>query len=134
MGALGHQHQPPGAFAHLADAARRRAHPFQVDGLDGVDHRQHRTQLLQLLHDRLQVVLSQHQEAVAGDVQPLRPQLELLHRFLARNVDHRAEGAGDLVGQLQQERGLADPRVAADQDEGAGDYAPAQDLVQLAHP
>src|SRR5205085_553450 len=31
-------------------------------------------------------------------------------------------------------RGLAYPRVAADQDEGAGYYAPAQDLVQLAHP
>ena len=86
-----------------------------------------------MLHDAFQIVFRQDEEAIALDAQPLRPELELLHRLLAGDVEDRAVSARHLAGQLQEERRLADAGIASDQDQGTGDDAAAQHLVQLAH-
>ena len=133
VAAFGEQHQASGAFAHLADAARRRGDPTQEDGLDGIDDGHHRPRLFELLDDAIEVVFRQHHQAIALDAEPLRAQLELLDRFLARDIEDRSVGGGHLAGQLQEQRRLADPGIATHQYQRAGHDSAAQDLVELAH-
>src|SRR5437899_3709808 len=133
VAALGEQHQASGAFPHLADAARRRGDAAHEDCLDGVDDRHHRPRLFEVLDDAVEVVFGQHYQPFALDAQPLRAQLQLLDRLFARDIQDRSIGARHLAGELEQERRLADPGVAADQHQRAGYDAAAQDLIELAH-
>ena len=67
--------------------------------------------------------------------EPCGSQPDLPRRFLARRVQDPAfpgRSATQAGGGLQEERGLADPGFAAEQDERAGDESPAQDAVELA--
>src|ERR1700730_10756447 len=133
VAALGQQHQPAGALAHLAHAAGRRGDAAQEDRLDRIDGGHHRPSLFEMLHDAVEVVLGQHHKAVALDAKTLRPQLQLLDRLLARHVENRAVRAGHLAGELQQQGRLANAGIAADQHQGAGHDSAAQYLVELSH-
>jgi hypothetical protein len=64
--------------------------------------------------------------------EPLGPQADLAARLLARRVQDRAPVGSEAGGCLEQERGLADPGLAADEDERSRDQAAPQDPVQLA--
>ena len=54
-----------------------------------------------------------------------------MFRFLAGAVEHRADGARHVRGRLQQQRGLADARLAAEQHERAGHDAAAEHAIEL---
>ena len=133
MAALRQQHQPAGTLPHLADASGRRGDGAHEHRLDGIDDGHHRPCLFEMLDDAVEVVLGQHHQAIALDAKALRPQLQLLHRLLARHVEHGAIGAGDLAGQLQQQGRLADARVATNQHQRARYDAATQHLVELSH-
>ena len=84
-----------------------------------------------LLEDRLDVRLGQHQQRVLGDAEAVGAHLHLLGRFLAGDVE-RAALARQLRQRLEDERRLADARIAADQDHRPRHDAAAQHAVELA--
>ena len=55
-----------------------------------------------------------------GEPQPPGSQPHLGGRLLAGRVQHPGVGARDPAGDLEQQRRLADPGLAADQEEGPG--------------
>ena len=132
--ALGEQHQARPAFADLADAARRGLEAGQVDGLDGVHDQDARAQRLHVAQDDVEVVLGHEVEARGRDPEPLGPELDLSGRLLARDIEHRAGALRQRASRLQEQGGLADPRIAADQDERVLDQASSQHPIQLADP
>ena len=111
VAAFRQQHQPASALAHLADAAGCRGNVAHEDRLDGVDDGHHRPRLFEVLDDTVEVVLGQHHQSIALDAKALRPQLQLLHRLLARHVEHGPIGSRHLARQLQQQGRLADAGV-----------------------
>src|SRR5215208_2564798 len=67
----------------------------------------------------------------AGEPEALRAQPQLRHRFLAGNIDRPITGAPDGGGDLHQQRRLADPRIAAEQQHRATHKAAASNPVEL---
>ena len=84
-----------------------------------------------LLEDPLEAGLGQQVDRRVADAEPFAARLHLVLRFLARAVEHRPHRAGERRGHLQQQRGLADPRFAAEQHQRAGDDAAAEHAVEL---
>ncbi len=56
---------------------------------------------------------------------------DLMQRFLAGNVEAELVGRGIGVGGLQEQSGLAQSRVAGEQDQHAGHEAAAEDAVEF---
>lgn len=65
------------------------------------------------------------------DVEALAARLHLVFGFFARAVEHGASRAGDAGGRLEQQRGLADARLAAKENQGAGYDPAAQHAVKF---
>ena len=122
-------HELCGAFAHLSDAARRRAQRLGVDRLDGVDDDVFR------LADRLFCVveagLVQKQHPAAAHAEALAAELDLRTALLGGKVEDfvfRRKMRRD----LREEGRLAHAGIAADEHEGAPYDAAAEDDVELA--
>src|SRR6266581_889088 len=90
VAALRQQHQPAGALAHLADAARCGGDVAHKHRLDRVDDGHHRPRLLELLDDPVEGILGQHHQPIALDAKALRPQL---HRLHGGNADPTSAGS-----------------------------------------
>ena len=90
-----------------------------------------RLQALDLLEDALERGLGHQVEPAALDAEPLAAQLDLALRLLARDVEHAAVGAAEQVRHLQQQRALADPRLAADQHQRARHDPAPEHAVEL---
>ncbi|OQA40623.1 MAG: hypothetical protein BWY52_02823 [Chloroflexi bacterium ADurb.Bin325] len=129
---LGKAQQVRRAVAHLGDAARAGSDGVGVDALHGIHHDQPRRGVLDLGRDGLEVRLGQHEDIALDDAQPLRAQLDLRGGFLAGDVEDRALAAAQRMAQLDQQGGLADAGVAADEHHRAGHDAAAQHAAQLA--
>src|SRR5439155_26570845 len=71
------------------------------------------------------------QEGLGVDAEPLAPHLDLAGRLLARHVEDPLRRLGKPGQDLQQQGGLADPGIAADQDHGALDDPAAENPVEL---
>ena len=84
--------------------------------------------------DRLEVVLGHEEEPVGGDPEPFGSELDLPCRLLAGDVEHGSPALRERAARLEQQRGLADPRVPSDQDERALDEPPAEHPIQLTDP
>ena len=129
VGLLGVFLQQGGAFADLRDAARRRVDRVGIDRLDRVDDDQIGSLLVDLAQDVLHVRLAVYVALVVADAEPLRPHLDLLGRFLARNVQRFQAVCAQR--DLQAQRRFADAQLAAQQDHRAPDQSPAEHPVHL---
>lgn len=78
-----------------------------------------------VLHVRFAVYVA----LVVADAEPFRPHLDLLGRFLARNVQRFQAVCAQR--DLQAQRRFADARLAAQQDHRAPDQSPAEHPVHL---
>ena len=139
--ALGQVHQAQGRLADLPDAAGRAVELGDGRGLDGVDDDQPGALRPGDLDDPLDLVLGEDPDGVSRDArqeaEARRAEPDLAGRFLARGVQHvggAARGADQPGGRLEQQRRLADPGLAPEQDQRAGHQSPAQDAVELADP
>jgi hypothetical protein len=130
--ALGKAHQRGRAFAQLGDRAGGIGHAGQLHGLDGIDHQQRRLLCRGHAKHRVEVCLGRHLHALVGAAQPPRPQRHLRRGLLASGVEHGMPGR-QRAGHLQQQRGLADARFAAQQGHRARHQATAQHPVQFSH-
>ncbi len=81
--------------------------------------------------DGLHLDRSQQVEPFACDTQAFGAHLDLLDRLFARDVQHRPGIPGDVARDLQEQRGFADARLTADQDQRARDQSPAEHAVHL---
>ncbi len=130
--ALGQLHEGHGAVFHLADAAWRAVQSAVIQRLDGIHDEDVRFLLGNRLEYVLQRCLRQHQQIAALHAQPLSPELQLPHRFLAGDIQHPVLFT-ETPAYLEHERGLSNPRRAAHQDQGTLYRPTAQYPVQLAH-
>src|SRR6185369_410838 len=130
---LGETRQLRSALAHLRDRARRGGQRFAVDGLDRVDDRDLRPLAFDRGEDLLEADLGEHAHRTGTDAEPARAQRHLRAALLAGDVE-RLHAAGERVERLQEQRRLADPGVAADQDDAAFDDAAAERAVELVDP
>ena len=112
---LGPTQQLQPGLPHLGHAARPGGLGVAVQSLDGVYDDQGRTRFFQPSKDYVQVRLGQEQDVLANDVEPLGAQLDLLGRLLAADVEHTALRRRHRVGELQEQRRLADPRLSGQQ-------------------
>ncbi len=114
---FGQQHQLSGRLTDLADAAGRRFKSRCPDRLDRVNHHGHRLQGGGLGQDRLQRIFGKDQQVFAGDPQAFTPQTGLRSRLLSGYIQNLTAGSRQGVHRLQQQRGFADTRVPADQNQ-----------------
>ena len=128
--ALGQARQLRRAFAHLRHRARRGSQLVGIHGLDRIDHHDVRRLPAATRPDLLQLDFRQQTHLRAVQPEPVRAQRHLRADFLAGDVQH-AHAVESCRPGLQQQRGLADARVAADQHDAAADQAAAQHAVQL---
>ncbi len=132
-------HQPEGGLSHLADATRRAVEVIDGRGLDGVDDDQSRPLGTGDLHDPADLGLSHDPDPLGrGTIEEAEPgssQADLGRRFLAGSVEDRsAAGARDPGRDVEKERRLADPGLAADEDERPADKPASEDPIQFADP
>ncbi len=129
---LGEADQRLGGGAQLGDGPGRLVEPVDPHGLDRIDHQQ--------IGRPGPVDGGEHvadrggagqPDGGVGEPEPAGAQPDLLDQFLAADIDHLAAGCGQGRGGLEHQRALADPRVAADQDRGAGDDPAAQHAIEL---
>ncbi len=121
-----------GRLAHLADAAGRRLELDREDGLDRVDDDERRLQPRDLFEDALDACLGQQVERRGADAKAIAAALDLVLGLFAGCVENRADLAREVRGRLQQQRRLADARLAAEQHERTGHDAAAEHAIELA--
>ena len=126
---LGHAQEPAGRLAHLRHGAGRGAELGRVERLDGVDDADVGLLALERRADLVEVRLGQDVD-VAGAAEPVGAQLHLRRGLLAGD-EHGLPLPGHGLEGHEQERGLADPGVAGDEDEARGDEAAAEHAVEL---
>ena len=130
---LGLLHEAVGALTDLRDRARRRAQLRVDHRLDGVDDDRGRTNLVEGGDDGRQDALGHEPQAGRQGTEPLGPRPHLLLALLGRDVEHRLPRGRPLGQGLQQERGLADAGLAAQEGDRARHEPSAQDPVELGH-
>ncbi|MNN02734.1 hypothetical protein D3C81_1154020 [compost metagenome] len=128
--ALGDARQLRRALAHLRDRARRRGQRLRVERLDRVDHRHFRLLGFERGLDLLELDFGEQPQRRAFHAQPLRTQGDLRAGFFAADIEHAAL-PGQVGQRLQQQRGLADAGIAADQHHAARHQPAAQHAVEL---
>ena len=145
--ALGQPLQGRCTFPHLGYRAWGTAEVGIVEGLDAVDHGHRRSEGLQLLENPIEIGFRQQLKAPPGRGspigervlqegrahQPAPAQAHLLGRLLRADVQHAAV-AGHRLGHLEEQGGLADPRIPAQKHEGPWHQAAPQHPIQLAEP
>ncbi len=127
---LGQLHEGHGALLDLGDGAGRGGLVPGVHGLDGVHDEDIRGSLIHGGEDPVQVVFRVEPEVHVPHPQALGPELELPLGLLPGDIEDLGVFA-QLIADLEHQGGLADPRRAADEDQGALDPAAPQDPVQL---
>ena len=131
---LGHLQQLRGALADLGDRPGRGSQLGVEHGLDGVDDDNVGAQV----GDRPQHVgkrrVREQPQPRQQSTESLGPQTDLLGGFLSRHQQGARPRGGHRRHGLEQERGLADTRLAANQRDRAGDDAARHDPVELRQP
>src|SRR3989442_395685 len=130
-GLLGEAHQPCRTLPHLAHVSGRALELVGVGGLDRVDEHDAGAERLRVMEDRLEPRLPQHVDAPRVVRQAVGAQAQLVGRLFPRDVEGGDAGLLEPRGALEQQRGFPDPGLAAHQDDGSGDDAPAEDEVEF---
>ena len=110
----------------------RRLELDREDRLDRVDDDERRLEPRDLLEDALDAGFGQQVQRRGADAEAIAAALDLVLGLLARRVEHRADFAREVRGRLQQQRGLADAGLAAEQHQRPGHDAAAEHAIELA--
>ena len=99
--------------------------------LHRIDDHERRLDARDLLENPLEARLGEQVERRVADAEPLAARLDLVLGLLAGAVEHRADRARHVRRGLQQQRRLADARLAAEQHQRAGHDAAAEHAIEL---
>ena len=127
LGVAGQQRR---RFAHLRDRTGGRLHIRHMHHLNGVNHHDLRLLLLGNQADLLDAGLGKHPQLVGGQPKAVGPHRDLLERLLAGDIEGFHPLCETTHG-LQQQGGLARPRVAADQNGRAWHHTATKHPIQL---
>jgi hypothetical protein len=130
---LGLRDQPVGALPDLGHRPGCGGHRGIEDGLDAVEREHVGTDLVEVAQDVGKGGLRHQPEVLRQCPQPLRPGPHLRRRLLGGDVEAAQAPLREPGQGLQQQGGLPDPRLAAQQGDRPGDQAALQDAVQLGH-
>ena len=125
-GVLGKILQPGGRFTHLGDTARGRIQVLVIGRLDTVYNSEDRTDGRDVLQDGLQTGFRDQKQVLGFQAKTLGSHFNLPGALLAGNIQDGPMQVRCLSGNLQQQGGLSDARIAADENQRAGDKAAAQ--------
>ena len=130
---LGEADQRLGADAHLRDGAGRRFDAVGPHGLDRIDDDEDAAAGRPASVARMSstVVSAASSTGGVGEPEPLGAQAHLRHRLLAGDIDDALAALRQRGRGLDQQRRLADARIAADQQHRAAHEAAAGDAVEL---
>jgi hypothetical protein len=118
-GGLGQPDQPARALPDLGNTTRGRSELGHPHRLDRVHDQKPGTVTLSQGHDRIDVVVGNETDGVVGDAEPTRSQRDLVGRLLGTGDHDRLPRAGQRAGHLKEKRGLADTRLATEQEHRA---------------
>ena len=121
-----------GDLAHLARLAGQAVGQRARHGLHGVDDEEFGGDLVDLAEDRGEVGLGGEVQLVVEGARAAGAEPDLGGGLLGAHVEHAAAGGGDPRGDLEEQRGLADARLAREQDGRTRDDAAAEHPVELA--
>ena len=130
---LGDADQRGGDLLDLGDATGDAVDARGADRLDRVDDQQRRSYVLDVGEHRPEVGLRGEEQLVVDAAGAVGAQPHLGGRLLAGDVEGALPGARGLRGHLEQQRALADARLAGQQDRGARHEPAAEDAVELGH-
>ena len=128
---LGTPGQVGGTLAHLRHRAGCRGELVRIHGLNGVDHGYVGLQRIDGGEYLVELNLGQHLDLAGIQTQPARTQRHLGTTLLSCDVERRLPAALQRIERLQQKRGLANARVAANQNHGTFDDTAAQHTIEL---
>jgi len=100
-----------------------------VDGLNRVDDERGGAEFLDLGEDAFDRRFGEEADVIVDRAESSRAERDLARRFFARDVEHDAV-IRELRGDLQEERRLTDPRLAADERDRAEHQAAAEHAVE----
>jgi hypothetical protein len=118
------------ALANLRNRARRRLQGLRPQRLDRVDDRDVRPRGFERTEHALELRFRRDAHPFGLQPQPPRTQRDLVDRFFAGEIEHR--GIRHRAQRLQQQRGLADSRIAAQQCHLPRHQPAAERAVELA--
>ncbi len=127
---LGKAHQLRRRIPHLRHGPRRRLQQLRMQGLYGVHDQDPRSFRCGRSQHALDAGLRQEAHPLAHQPEPPRPQADLLGRLLTRDIEHRVPLPQGGTG-LEQQGGLTDPRIAADEHHRALDQPAPEHPVEL---
>ncbi len=127
---LGESHELRGALPKLRNSARRRRDVGRLHRLNRIHDQQRSLAVTGEPANRLEVGLGNNCQAGRGHSQPVRPQADLLYRLLTAGVQH-GSGSRNMCGNLQQQSGFADARVASQEGHRARHEPAPEDPIQL---
>ena len=127
-GFLSQGHEVGGRLPDLGDGTGHGIQMGRGERLDGIEHHQFRLHLAGLFDHLAGIGLREDVAVGIAEGQPAGPHADLFGRFLPGHVEDLSL---DAAGDLQEEGGLADTRVATQQGHRAGHDAPTQGAVEL---
>ena len=130
-GGLGHAGEVGRAFAHLRHRTRRAGELVGIHGLDRVHHHHRRFEFVDRGQHFFQQGFSQHLHLAVVQAQTSRAQRHLGRRLFARHIQGGHAAALQTVHGLQQQGGLANAGVSANQHHAAVDHAATEHPVEL---
>jgi hypothetical protein len=133
-GCLGRHGQRRRHSPHLGDAAGDAVGLGGGHGLHRVDHHQARLDFGDMAECHLQVRFGGQVDLVVGAAGAFGPQPDLAGRLLTGQIQCAPTCLRPAMGDLEQQRRLADAGVAGEQRHRAGDQTSAEDAVQLTDP
>ena len=125
-------HHGHGAVFDLRDTSGRRIVFFVVEGLNGVYDQNIGLHLFCCFYNIRQSGFGKDKQVFRGYSQPFRPELQLAFAFFAGYIKNTM-AAAKAVADLQKQCRFANTGSTADQNQGAGYCAAAQDPVKLTH-
>src|SRR6476620_8082825 len=124
-------HQTRRAFAYLPHTSGRALEIGREDGLYGIDDERRWTEPCRGCNNRLEKSFAEYQDIVSAVVETLSAKLYLKRGFLSRNVEGPLYVVFETSGNLQQQSGLSDSRLAADENHRAGNDSAPQNKIEL---
>jgi len=128
---LGRRHQTLGALSYLHDAARGRTDRCVAERLDGVDHAQRRPDGVEVDEHVGEGIARREQYLRMQGSDSFGPKPNLASGLLTGHVQARPPGSGRCSEELENERGLADPRFAGEQRHAARNQAATEHPIEL---
>ena len=129
--ALGQSHELEGDGAHLRHAPRSRGGFVRVEGLDRVDDDEAVRFGGDFVQHRLEIDLREQVKVVVVGLEPIGTQLDLSGRLFARDVEDFGTAAGEVAGDLEQQRRFADAGTSADERQRARHDPSAEHQIKL---